>query len=73
MHNNYLGPSYTNREVKKTLNKYKLKYKYTNNPCLVAAKLIFNNKIIGWFQGSLELVIERLVTVQYWQILEKRH
>ena len=54
MHNNYLGPSYTNRDVKKTLNKYKLKYKYTNNPCLVAAKLIFNNKIIGWFQGSLE-------------------
>ncbi len=54
MKNNYLGPSYTNNEVLSVLKKYKLSYEYISNPSLVGAKLISENKIIGWFQGSLE-------------------
>ncbi len=54
MESNYLGPSFTNDEVLKKLKKYKLRYKYIKNPSLIGAKLICENKIIGWFQGSLE-------------------
>tara|TARA_A100000164_G_C21935555_1_gene787920 strand:- start:71 stop:1771 length:1701 start_codon:yes stop_codon:yes gene_type:complete len=54
MESNYLGPSFTNEEVLKKLKKYKLSYKYIKNPSLIGAKLISENKIIGWFQGSLE-------------------
>ena len=54
MKHNYLGPSFTNEEVLKTLKKYKLNYEYVKDPSLKGAKLISENKIIGWFQGSLE-------------------
>jgi carbamoyltransferase len=54
MDNNYLGPSYSNAEVESTLKKYKLKFKFVKNPSLIGAKLISENKIIGWFQDSLE-------------------
>ena len=54
MKHNYLGPSFTNEEVLKTLKKYNLNYEYVKDPSLEGAKLISKNKIIGWFQGSLE-------------------
>ena len=54
MNNNYLGPDFSNNEIKKILNKYKIKYQYINNVSKEAAKSIANSKIIGWFQGKIE-------------------
>lgn len=53
----YLGPNYPNQDIEKLLKKYKLKYtKFNNKLELVkaAAKLLANNKIVGWFQGKME-------------------
>jgi carbamoyltransferase len=51
---NYLGPSFSEDEIQIELDKYKLQYTKLENPSLKAAELIYNGKIIGWFQGRLE-------------------
>jgi carbamoyltransferase len=53
----YLGPSYDDSEIKKFLDKNKIKYtKFKNDSELVdrTAKLIYQNNVIGWFQGRME-------------------
>ncbi|MDH5718880.1 MAG: carbamoyltransferase [Spirochaetia bacterium] len=51
-----LGPDYSNEEIEKYLIKNKILYKKLNNTILLkeTAKLINENKIIGWFQGRME-------------------
>jgi carbamoyltransferase len=51
----YLGTQYTNNEIKKILVRNKIKYKILKNPELDAAKKIFKNKVVGWFQGRSEM------------------
>lgn len=51
---NYYGPQFSNEEIKKTLNKYKIPYSYVENIEEQTAKLIAEGKIIGWFQGRME-------------------
>jgi len=53
----YLGSKYSDSEIEVELRKRKLKYKrFKNNTELVkrTAKLLANNKIIGWFQNRME-------------------
>lgn len=52
----YFGPSFTNNEIEEVLKIRQIKYKYLNNKELVkkTAKLLADNKIIGWFQGRME-------------------
>lgn len=50
----YLGPSYTNEEIEKLLKIRKLDYVYLDEPHLVAAKMLNENRIIAWFQGRME-------------------
>jgi carbamoyltransferase len=52
--NCYLGPSYTNNEILKTLKKYKLDYQFSKNIFKETAKLIYNGKLVAWFQGKME-------------------
>lgn len=54
MTSNYLGPGYSNEQIKEALTKYKIKHTALEDPCKMAAKLISSGKIIGWFQGRLE-------------------
>ncbi len=57
MNNAYLGPAFTKKEIKKFLDENKIKYSvFKNNEELVkkSAKLIFENNIVGWFQGRME-------------------
>ena len=54
MNNNYLGPEFSNNEIKKILDKYKIKYQYIKDVTKVAAISISKSKIIGWFQGKIE-------------------
>tara|TARA_Y100000034_G_scaffold136912_1_gene216988 strand:+ start:9902 stop:11602 length:1701 start_codon:yes stop_codon:yes gene_type:complete len=55
MTNAYYGPEYTNQEILKELKKTNLKYKKYNKISKVTAKLISKGKIIGWFQGRMEM------------------
>ncbi len=53
----YLGPSYTDEQIKKYLEHYHVKYtlfKNDNELTTNVAKLIYNNHVVGWFQGRTE-------------------
>ncbi len=53
----YLGPEFSNNEIKKYLDDNKIKYaKFNDDKELIAktAKLIHNSNVIGWFQGRME-------------------
>jgi carbamoyltransferase len=49
------GPSYSLAEIEKTLKASKLKYRALSDPCETAISLMRQGKIIGWFQGGLEM------------------
>jgi carbamoyltransferase len=50
----YLGPSYTSDEVQNALDKYGVAYRQTEQTEKLAAKMIADGLIIGWFQGRGE-------------------
>ena len=52
--NVYLGPSYENQEIEKTLKKYNLKFYKSKNLYFDVAKKIADQKLIGWYQGKME-------------------
>tara|TARA_B100000989_G_scaffold191671_1_gene144471 strand:+ start:23769 stop:25586 length:1818 start_codon:yes stop_codon:yes gene_type:complete len=56
MQGSYLGPCYTNEEVKEFLDENSISYKYLDNEKLNedVAKLLSEQKVIGWFQGKME-------------------
>lgn len=51
----YMGTSYSNEEIKKVLDGAKLSYQYFEDICGHAADLLQQGKIIGWFQGRMEV------------------
>ena len=53
--NPYLGTEYDNKEIKKVLDGAKLSYSYEGEICEKAAGLLEEGKIIGWFQGAMEV------------------
>jgi carbamoyltransferase len=53
--NPYVGTSYSNEVIEKVLKGAKLKYEKYEDICDVAAKLLAEGKIIGWFQGAMEI------------------
>ena len=58
MKNAYLGPEFDAKEVQNFLDKNKIKYsKFKSDSVLVKtiAKLIYEDNVIGWFQGRMEL------------------
>lgn len=52
--NPYLGPKYSNLQIKKVLDDRHLKYRQVRDPAKTAARLLAKNKLIGWFQGRME-------------------
>ncbi|NIQ13741.1 MAG: carbamoyl transferase, partial [Candidatus Dadabacteria bacterium] len=54
MRHNYYGPDFSNQEIRKALDGYKLTYRYVKNIEKVTAALLAEGKIIGWFQGRME-------------------
>jgi carbamoyltransferase len=50
----YLGPSYTNEEIGSMLDRRGIAYDYIEDPSRDAARLLADNKIVGWFQGRME-------------------
>ena len=57
MKNSYLGPSYSNNEIKEFLKNNKIKYKFFSKKkdlVSIISKKISKGKVIGWFQGKME-------------------
>ncbi len=52
----YLGPSYSTEEIKKFLDDNQIRYTVLKEREIgkTVAKLIWQNKVIGWFQGAME-------------------
>ena len=54
LHHTYLGPEFSNKEIKMAMEKVGLKAKKFDNIEIEAAKLLANGALIGWFQGRME-------------------
>ncbi len=55
--NVFLGPRFSTKSIKKFLDKNNIKYsefKDEKELIKITAKLIYNNKVVGWFQGRME-------------------
>jgi carbamoyltransferase len=50
----FLGNEYSDGEIKNVLDICQIKYHKVENPPQVAAELLAQNKVIGWFQGKME-------------------
>jgi len=54
MHHAYLGPEYTDDEIKTILDTYKIPYEYHNDIIETVAELLAKGEIVAWFQGAME-------------------
>jgi carbamoyltransferase len=54
MRHAYLGPWFDDNAIETSLKTYKLRYTRVNDPACVAAELLAQGKILGWFQGRME-------------------
>ncbi|MFC1682228.1 carbamoyltransferase, partial [Nanoarchaeota archaeon] len=55
--NSYLGPEFSESEIKKFLDDSKIKYSIFKNKkdlVKVVTKYIYEDKVVGWFQGRME-------------------
>ena len=52
----YVGPSYSNEQIKEFLDEYKIPYtKHENNELVkITTDLIIDQNVVGWFQGRME-------------------
>ena len=50
----YYGPAYSSEEVESALSLSAMPYRAVDDPAGVAARLLAEDKIVGWFQGRLE-------------------
>lgn len=50
----YYGEGFSEEEVKNILDAFKIRYRYIEDAAKVAAKMLSEKKIIGWFQGRAE-------------------
>lgn len=51
---NYWGPEYSDKEIKETLKRFKIKFEEPENLIPLIAKEISKGKLVGWFQGAME-------------------
>jgi len=56
MQNAYLGPEYSNEEIKRFLNKKEIIYTELDRQDILkrTAELIVDKRVVGWFQGRME-------------------
>jgi len=55
LEHDYWGPEYTNEQIKEYLNDSLIDYEYCKNIESEAAKSLVSGKVIGWFQGGMEM------------------
>jgi carbamoyltransferase len=54
MRHAYLGPSFDNNAIEATLKTYKIRFTRVSDVASVAAELLAEGKILGWYQGRME-------------------
>lgn len=54
MHDACLGPAYSSAQIRSALERFGLRYQRPENLECVAASLLAEGKIVGWFQGRAE-------------------
>jgi carbamoyltransferase len=54
MRHAYFGPAFDDEAIEAALKTYKLRYTRVNDLACVAAELLVQGKILGWFQGRME-------------------
>ncbi len=57
MQDAYLGPKYSTKQIRNFLDRHKIKYsEFENEKDLLekTSKLIYENNVVGWFQGKME-------------------
>ncbi len=54
MRHAYLGTGYSDEEIAKALETYKIRATRVSDPAAVAAEMLTNGKILGWVQGRME-------------------
>lgn len=50
----YLGPEFSDEEIRRILDERRLEYAYDGDPSRSAAEYLTDNRIVGWFQGRME-------------------
>jgi carbamoyltransferase len=50
----YWGPEYSDQQIEAVLTQSKLTYRRVDDAALVAARLLAEDRIVGWFQGRME-------------------
>ena len=50
----YLGPEYSNDEIKETFDRYKIPYEYHKDIIEPVSELLAKGEIVAWFQGAME-------------------
>lgn len=50
----YLGPAYSDQEIERSLRLFKCSFKRRDNIEEIAANLLAQGNVIGWFQGAME-------------------
>ncbi|MBI4242908.1 MAG: carbamoyltransferase [Planctomycetes bacterium] len=55
MEHAYYGPSFSDNEIENTLRKHDLKFRKSHNIAKETAEQIAKSKIVGWFQGRMEV------------------
>jgi len=50
----YLGPSFSDEEIVKALDSYKVPYRREEDVCRFAAEKVASGAIVAWFQGAME-------------------
>jgi carbamoyltransferase len=53
--NGFLGPGYNDSEIETALKRFNLRYYKSEDVCREAGAMIADNKIVGWFQGRMEV------------------
>ncbi|HLE07161.1 MAG TPA: carbamoyltransferase C-terminal domain-containing protein [archaeon] len=55
MNHAYFGPEFTNEEIEKAIKESGEKYEYHEDITGVVSELLHKDKIVGWFQGRMEV------------------
>ncbi|HEV2299747.1 MAG TPA: carbamoyltransferase [Candidatus Acidoferrales bacterium] len=55
MRSAYLGPAFSSEDIEDVLRTYKLRYTHSRDVASCAADLLAAGKILGWFQGRMEV------------------
>lgn len=50
----YLGPDFTNNQIKEQIEKTDFFYSYQKDICLKVSELLNEGEVVGWFQGRME-------------------